>query len=183
MRKVFLPGQRWLSETEPELGLGMVLNATPNQVTVVFRATGTTRQYSIEGAPLKRVLFRTGESVRAGEPEQEFKVTEVLEQNGLVLYRSNGTEIPETDLSDQMLLNAPRERLLAALVSPRPTFDLRYRALQLQHEIRGSTLRGFVGGRIGLIPHQLYIASEVTSRQNPRVLLADEVGLGKTIES
>ena len=54
MRKVFVPGQRWLSETEPELGLGTVLSATPNQVTVVFRATGTTRQYSIENAPLKR---------------------------------------------------------------------------------------------------------------------------------
>src|SRR4029434_4691478 len=68
-------------------------------------------------------------------------------------------------------------------VSPSSVFDLRYRALQLQYERRRSPVRGFVGGRIGLIPHQLFIASEVTSRQNPRVLLADEVGLGKTIES
>ena len=34
-----------------------------------------------------------------------------------------------------------------------------------------------------LIPHQLYIAHEVSNRQSPRVLLADEVGLGKTIEA
>jgi len=34
-----------------------------------------------------------------------------------------------------------------------------------------------------LISHQLYIASEVARRQHPRVLLADEVGLGKTIEA
>jgi ATP-dependent helicase HepA len=40
-----------------------------------------------------------------------------------------------------------------------------------------------VGGRIDLIPHQLYIASEVANRYMPRVLLADEVGLGKTIEA
>src|SRR6185369_5149706 len=33
------------------------------------------------------------------------------------------------------------------------------------------------------IPHQLYIASEVAGRLAPRVLLADEVGLGKTIEA
>ncbi|MCW9690776.1 SNF2-related protein, partial [Proteus terrae] len=33
------------------------------------------------------------------------------------------------------------------------------------------------------IPHQLYIANEVGKRHNPRVLLADEVGLGKTIEA
>jgi ATP-dependent helicase HepA len=182
MRKVFVPGQRWLSETEPELGLGMVLNASPNQVTVVFRATGTTRQYSIENAPLKRVTFRVGESVR-GEKEQEFKVTEVAEQNGLMTYHSNGTEIPETLLSDQIAFNAPKERLLAGHITPSEVFALRYRAVQLHHEVRKSPVRGFAGGRIGLIPHQLYIAAEVTSRLNPRVLLADEVGLGKTIES
>jgi ATP-dependent helicase HepA len=182
MRKVFVPGQRWLSETEPELGLGMVLNASSNQVTVVFRATGTTRQYSIENAPLKRVTFRVGESVR-GEKEQEFKVTEVAEQNGLIVYHSNGTEIPETLLSDQIAFNAPKERLLAGHITPSKVFDLRYRAVQLHHEVRKSPVRGFVGGRIGLIPHQLYIATEVTARLNPRVLLADEVGLGKTIES
>src|ERR1051325_9857255 len=109
MRKVFVPGQRWLSETEPELGLGMVLNTSPNQVTVVFRATGTTRQYSIENAPLKRVLFRVGESVRSAEDERELKVTEVAEQNGLVVYHSNGSQLPEPLLSDQLFLNAPRE--------------------------------------------------------------------------
>lgn len=178
----FVPGQRWLSETEPELGLGMVLSATPHQVTVVFRATGTTRVYSIESAPLKRVAFRVGETIR-GEKEQEFQVSEVAEQNGLILYRSNGTEIPETLLSDQIAFNAPRERLLAGHVTASDVFDLRYRAMQLHHEMRKSPVRGFVGGRIGLIPHQLYIATEVTGRLNPRVLLADEVGLGKTIES
>jgi ATP-dependent helicase HepA len=183
MRKSFIPGQRWLSEPEPELGLGMVLSVTEHQVTVVFRATGVTRQYSIEHAPLKRVLFRAGEAIRGGQEDQEFNVTEVTEEKGIVTYHSNGTAIPETLLSDQMVFNTPRERLLAGHVSPSEVFDLRCRAVQLQFEARRSQVRGFIGGRIGLIPHQLYIATEVTSRQNPRVLLADEVGLGKTIES
>lgn len=182
MKREFVPGQRWLSETEPELGLGMVLSATTHQVTVVFRATGTTRQYSIESAPLKRVVFRVGETIR-GEGDAELKVSEVVEQNGLILYRSDGNEVPETLLSDHMNFNTPRERLLAGHISPSAVFDLRYRALQLWHETRRSPARGFIGGRVGLIPHQLYIASEVTGRHNPRVLLADEVGLGKTIES
>jgi ATP-dependent helicase HepA len=179
----FLPGQRWLSEAEPELGLGMVLNASAHQVTVVFRATGTTRLYSIEHAPLKRVQFRVGETIRGGEEEKEVKVTEVSEQNGLLVYHSNGTQIPETLLSDQLSFNTPRERLLAGHVDESSVFDLRSRALQLSYEARKSPVRGFVGGRIALIPHQLYITSEVTNRQNARVLLADEVGLGKTIES
>lgn len=179
----FVPGQRWLSETEPELGLGMVLSATPQQVTVVFRATGATRLYSIENAPLKRVVFRPGETVRGGEREQEWKIAEVLEENGLLVYRSESGDLPETLLSDQLQFNTPRERLLAGHVSPSAAFDLRHRALELLHEARRSPARGFVGARISLIPHQLFIAAEVTARHNPRVLLADEVGLGKTIES
>jgi ATP-dependent helicase HepA len=49
--------------------------------------------------------------------------------------------------------------------------------------LRQSPVRGYVGGRVDLIPHQMYIAAEMASRLVPRVLLADEVGLGKTIEA
>lgn len=42
---------------------------------------------------------------------------------------------------------------------------------------------GLRGQRTNLIPHQLNIAHDVGRRHAPRVLLADEVGLGKTIEA
>jgi len=57
------------------------------------------------------------------------------------------------------------------------------RSLELLNRSRKSPVRGFVGGRIDLIPHPLYIAQEVANRHAPRVLLSDEVGLGKTIEA
>src|SRR5690606_41887310 len=60
---------------------------------------------------------------------------------------------------------------------------LRRWAMRTQHESRASEVRGLTGGRISLVPHQLYIAEEVANRAAPRVLLADEVGLGKTIEA
>jgi ATP-dependent helicase HepA len=53
----------------------------------------------------------------------------------------------------------------------------------LLHRSRKSPVRGFLGGRIDLIPHQLYIAQEVANRHAARVMLSDEVGLGKTIEA
>ncbi|MGL5484262.1 MAG: RNA polymerase-associated protein RapA, partial [Aeromonas veronii] len=62
-------------------------------------------------------------------------------------------------------------------------FTLRYEALINQHQRRRNPTRGLAGGRVSLIPHQLYIAHEVGHRYAPRVLLADEVGLGKTIEA
>ena len=72
---------------------------------------------------------------------------------------------------------------MAALAVDLVVRQLRVAALRQQHHRRQSKVRGFVGGRIDLIPHQLYIATEVAGRLVPRVLLADEVGLGKTIEA
>ena len=72
---------------------------------------------------------------------------------------------------------------MAGRIEPDVWFDLRYQTwLQGAAEAR-SPVQGLVGVRMGLIPHQLYIASEVAGRYAPRVLLADEVGLGKTIEA
>ena len=58
-------------------------------------------------------------------------------------------------------------------------FQVRNEALHWESKLRKAPNRGFTGGRIDLIEHQLYIAREVTGRLQPRVLLADEVGLGK----
>jgi len=49
--------------------------------------------------------------------------------------------------------------------------------------IRGSGIGSFLGGRVRLFPHQLYVAERATATDPVRWLLADEVGLGKTIEA
>jgi len=178
----FHPGQRWISETEPELGLGSVQRVTPRTVTIRFRASGETREYARDNAPLRRVRFRVGDTIKS-EAETALVVESVAERDGLIYYRGEGPELCETKLSDAISFNKPEERLLAGQLDPTEVFDLRVAALGHQHRRRQSRVRGFVGGRIELIPHQLYIAAEVAGRLVPRVLLADEVGLGKTIEA
>lgn len=182
MKSAFHPGQRWISDSEPELGLGSVLRLTDRTVTVVFPASGETRQYASDNAPLRRVRFRVGDSIKNHDGES-FTVQAVTERGGLIHYRDGKRELCETHLSDAISFNKPEERLLAGQLDPTEVFDLRLAALQQQHRRRQSTVRGFVGGRIDLIPHQLHIAAEVSGRLEPRVLLADEVGLGKTIEA
>ena len=54
----FIPGQRWYSSTEPELGLGTVLRLSGRQVQLVFTGSGMLRHYAIGTAPLLRVAFR-----------------------------------------------------------------------------------------------------------------------------
>ena len=50
-----LPGQRWVSDSEPELGLGIILEAGFGRVEVLFPAASERRQYALKSAPLRRV--------------------------------------------------------------------------------------------------------------------------------
>ena len=57
------------------------------------------------------------------------------------------------------------------------------RDIQRLRSIRESGIGSFLGGRVRLFPHQLYVAERATATDPVRWLLADEVGLGKTIEA
>lgn len=140
------------------------------------------RTYTAEQAPLKRVRFRAGDKVRT-RVDQEFLVKEVIEQQGLLIYVGENQRLPEAQLSDRLSLRGPQERLVAGRFDTSAAFELRRRTLDLAHRSRKSPVRGFLGGCIDLIPHQLYIAQEVANRHAARVMLSDEVGLGKTIEA
>jgi len=183
----FVPGQRWVNYAELQLGLGTVLSVELRTVTLVFISSGETRTYSRQSAPLTRVNFTTGDDIRSHEG-WSLKVEHVIELNGLLTYTGSNddgqtTELPEGQLDSHLQLNRPAERLFTGQVERDKWFELRYQTLQHVNRLAHSELRGLTGGRTSLIPHQLYIAHEVANRYAPRVLLADEVGLGKTIEA
>lgn len=171
-----------MSEPEPELGLGMVEEIDGYRVVLGFPASGERRIYAAGAAVLKRVVFRTGERVTTKSGEA-FTVESTGEEDGLLTYIGDGKQAREDELSDAGSFSHPHDRLMAGQIDEGNVFDLRLRALNMQNELRSSQWRGFFGGRLDLIPHQYYILKEVSSRQLPRVLLSDEVGLGKTIEA
>lgn len=183
----FVPGQRWISDTETEQGLGTVLTLEGRMVTLLFPATGETRLYSINNCPLTRVQFNPGDKVESHEG-WTMTVTEVLEERDLLCYRgvtSDGQpkELPESGLGNFIHFNKPQDRMLAGQIDQNSNFSLRYKTLHHNCRLKRSPLRGLVGARTSLIPHQLHIAREVSGRHAPRVMLADEVGMGKTIEA
>ena len=175
-------GQRWVSNSEPELGLGTVEKCESGRVEVFFPAASERRVYATETAPLRRVRFSAGDTIALADGRNAV-VTAVEEKSGLLVYRTAGGDVPEEMLSNTTSFSRPEDRLFAGQVDELFTFDLRMRALRRRCELRQSPVRGFVGGRVDLLPHQMSIATEVAGRLVPRVLLADEVGLGKTIEA
>ncbi|MEY5009329.1 MAG: hypothetical protein RLZZ253_468 [Verrucomicrobiota bacterium] len=175
-------GQRWVSDSEPELGLGIVLRVDVGRVEIFFPASGEHRRYATKTAPLRRVRFKEGDKIRTHEGETAV-VESVEEAAGLVVYQTDRRRVPEAELSDVLSFSKPEERLLIGQVEDPWVFDLRLEALQWRAGLRAASVRGFVGGRVDVIPHQICVAAEVAGRVHPRVLLADEVGLGKTIEA
>ncbi|MEQ1853839.1 MAG: helicase-related protein, partial [Chthoniobacteraceae bacterium] len=164
------------------LGLGIILRAEFGRVEVFFPAAGEQRQYALESAPLRRVQFAAGDRIKSRQG-RELLVGTVEDRAGLLVYGTDQGELPEADLSDAISFSKPEDRLFGGRVDEVDAFELRVEALRWRSALRRSPVRGFVGGRVDLLPHQMYIASEIAGRLVPRVLLADEVGLGKTIEA
>src|SRR5437773_1897959 len=98
MPENFRSGQRWISETEPELGLGSITRATDRKVTAVFRASNERREYSASNAPLRRVRFRTGDTIKT-QDGASLNVRSIVERDGLIFYRGDGREVCETQLN------------------------------------------------------------------------------------
>ena len=179
---IFISGQRWSSNSEPELGLGIIESIDQQFVNILFPACDELRQYSTESPPLHRMRFQPGATIQDVDG-QEYQVEQVSENDGLIVYHCGKEEILESKLGANMADRGPEERLVDGQATESSLFDLRLNSLRAMFEWRRSPVRGLYGGKMDLIPHQLYIAHEVSNRQSPRVLLADDVGLGKTIEA
>lgn len=183
----FVIGQRWISESEADLGLGIVLDVANRRLTLSFPAAGERRTYAMDNAPVSRVKYEVGEKVRH-QDGTKILITRIVEQAGCLMYVGLTKDdeelgIPEFELDSFVQFSTPRDRLFAGQIDKHNHFTLRYQTLHYQNQHRQSPIFGLAGPRVQLLPHQLYIASEVSQRHAPRVLLADEVGLGKTIEA
>ena len=184
---VFVIGQRWISSSEPELGLGIVSAVTVNRVTILYLASDERRVYAQDNAPLTRVRFSIGDEIETADGQQGL-IKEINEHEGLIHYQllnqqGETISVDETALSHHIQFNKPQDKLFLGQVEEGRWFSLRYQTWQHLHRLHKSPVKGLLGARAALIPHQLYIAHEVAQRESVRVMLADEVGLGKTIEA
>src|SRR5512147_2521602 len=89
---------------------------------------------------------------------------------------------PDTPLGAEAP-GAPVESLAAGQAGPASAFALRTRVARLEALRRADGLGALLSSRVHVLPHQVGAAGRILSDRSPRFVLADEVGLGKTIEA
>src|SRR6266852_4004034 len=89
----------------------------------------------------------------------------------------------EADLRAVPPRAGPAEQLASGRWGAPEDFELRAEAVRLDLERRADALGALFASRVYVKPHQVSVAHHVLSAAQPRFVLADEVGLGKTIEA
>ena len=165
----------------PDLGIGVVRAVEARALLVEFQRAGTTLRLAADPAALVRVEFRPGRRVRVTDTREETTVAALLPDGTVQL--ANGRTVSSQGLWPLELDGSLLERLALGDLDDIQDFLIRLDILHLLTVREARGLGSFLGGRVRLFPHQLHVAERATAADPVRWLLADEVGLGKTIEA
>jgi ATP-dependent helicase HepA len=165
----------------PELGIGRVTALERRALVVEFPRSRTTLRLAADTDALIPVNLSPGRPVRITATEEETTVAGRLPDGRFRL--ANGRAAASHELWPLELEGALLERLALGDLDEVEDFVTRLDILHLLALREADGLGSFLGGRIRLFPHQLHVAERASAADPVRWLLADEVGLGKTIEA
>jgi ATP-dependent helicase HepA len=165
----------------PELGIGRVTALEGRALVVEFPRAGTCLRLAASTDALIPVDLSPGRPVRIIATREETTITARLPDGTVRL--ANGRAAASHELWPMELEGALLERLGLGDLDDVEDFVTRLDILHLLALREAGGLGSFLGGRIRLFPHQLHVAERASASDPVRWLLADEVGLGKTIEA
>lgn len=190
MQKLVL-GMKVRYVPQPEWGVGHLLALTDDgaRAQVLFPGReGEPIVVSTKGGQLVPHQLKNGDPIRTKKGKPGVIAGEEEGGRGLrryVIKFDDGTddEYPESEI----LAAPPKPDMLSLLkegrVAEASAFLLRRKALRLDEERRNDALGALFASRVMVKPHQVGVVQRVLSSRRPRFVLADEVGLGKTIEA
>ena len=182
----FRVADRLVHAFNPDLGPGKVVEVSGRQVTVLFPRDESRLTFSATDTALRLLGLGPGLRVRVEATGMESRIVERIatEAEETPSWRlSTGEVVPDDGLWPVELPADPLERLGALQVDRGAAFRNRLDGVLLSRTRTARGLGSFLGGRIALFPHQLHVAERATAADPVRWLLADEVGLGKTVEA
>lgn len=178
-------------------GCSKIIEIRHNEIDVLLCDTGkraTFTRQAVEGPDFQRLRLSTGDL--AIGPRGACDIVHALPAENSdepllysVTYREDGlaarvSEVALTPLA-QGLGDSLERRLREGRVDPYALFHARHKLLialsRMNRQVGG--LHALLASRVDLHPHQAFVAGTVILDPIRRYILADEVGLGKTIEA
>jgi ATP-dependent helicase HepA len=165
---------------------GVIIGVEGTRVEVRFD-DGQTLTFAADGEALERVALEKGTPVTMPATGKTGTVADVLESKGLRFYELTTTagtpqHVPESGLRP-LVLSDPVERLRAGQLDAARSVNARLSAMRLRYAFEQDELASLHASRVEIKPHQVGVVHRVTGAYPHRFILADEVGLGKTIEA
>jgi len=171
-------GSKLVHPFNPELGVGFVRRVEGRYLVVYFPAVEREVTMAAQGAGLVPLILPPGSAAIELAKNAEVRI-ESWDGERYVL--SDGRRLEDREVWPLDQSSGPIERLAQFRLDRLGSFRNRIEGLQLRRMREAGGLGSFLGGRISLFPHQLHTALAAVKSDPVRWLLADEVGLGKTI--
>ena len=176
-------GTKVLHKYNRDLGPGRVEEVAARRVVVFFPRSGERLTFGAGDTGLKPLELSAGRDARIEETDEIVTLASRPKSPGTSWLTTDGRLIEEGLLWPAEIPQDPVERLAGLDVDRAAAFRSRVDGLFLSRMRQAKGLGSFLGGRIAIYPHQLHVAERATAYEPVRWLLADEVGLGKTIEA
>jgi len=173
-------GDKLRHRFDPGAGPGRVTALEGRSVVVHFPASDATVRFAAASDALAPYEMPPGTVARLA-PGGE--LVRIGKREGDAYRLEDGRLAADTELWPEGAADEPVECLVRGEVDPLDAFANRLDALHLKELREAGGLGSYLGGRIRIFPHQLYVAERATRTDPVRWLLADEVGLGKTVEA
>jgi hypothetical protein len=180
-------GQLVWCPADPTLGVGVVTAVDWPLIRVRFFRLQEERAYTARGAQgaITRYSIDHGERVR-DRKGNEHRVKRRLHDPGepLASYElENGDEVVESELVPEVRDVGAKDRLASLNLVHPEVVRARVQGLTLAAVGARPGHAAILGARVEWLPHQIDVATRAIESDPVRMLLADEVGLGKTVEA
>jgi ATP-dependent helicase HepA len=178
MPPVWREGAKLIHPFNPELGVGFVRKVEGRYLAVYFPSAEREVTLAAQNSGLAPLVMEPGAGAVVLESGEE---VEIASFDGESYTLADGRVLPDAELWPAAPAEDPLAQLAARRLDRLGSFRNRVEGLRLMALREAGGLGSFLGGRIELFPHQLHTALRAVGMDPVRWLLADEVGLGKTI--